>query len=179
MNLANFTEHLNRNPDHGLSFEFGSTTIGRGYHLTEVLRLSVDAIDCGGALDHWSETVLQLVDSPPAKGQTFMSAGKALQILQRSQASLPLVQDSELVLEFHPAGAPAAQRYHVVAVEPGEDRRLRVRTRGTRTQCKAMERSPGACGVKGSAGPVSACCTPAAEPTVTSTQQREARSCCA
>ena len=179
MNLANFTEHLNRNPDHGLSFEFGSTTIGQGYHLTEVLRLSVDAIDCGGALDHWSETVLQLVDSPSVSGQAFMSAGKALQILQRSQASLPLMQDSELVLEFHPAGAQAAQRYHVASVEPGVDHRLQVRTRGTRTQCKAAERSLVACGMKTPAASVSACCTPAAVPTVATTLQRESRGCCA
>jgi hypothetical protein len=175
MLYADFASQLTRFPDHELVFEFGDATIGRGYHLTEVLRLTVDAIDCGGALDHWTETVLQLVDTPPVDGRPFMSANKAWGILQRSHARLPLAPNSELVLEFRPAGAIAAQRYHVSEVVSGVAESLRVVTHGARTQCKAAARSQSVCGATAPASAPSSCCGPSQ----TSELSRTAVRCCA
>lgn len=175
MLYADFTSQLSRLPEHALVFEFGDTTIGRGYHLTEVLRLSVDAIDCGGALDHWNETVLQLVDTPPVDGRAPMSARKVLDILHRSQAQVPLVPDSELVLEFRPAQAVAAQRYHVSEVVSTVAGSLHVVTHGTRTQCKAAERSQSICGGRRATNEAGSCCAPVE----TSAHARVPVSCCA
>lgn len=175
MLYADFSAELAKFPEHELVFTFGDATIGRGYHLTEVLRLTVDAIDCGGAQDHWNETVLQLVDSPAVEGRPLMSAEKVGGILRRSQAVVPIVPDSELLLEFRPVGALAAQRYHVSAVVSGAAGTLHVVTHGARTRCKATERSGTACGADKSAGGSSSCCAPR----VASGLPRAAVRCCA
>lgn len=175
MRYADFASQLARHPENELVFEFGITTIGRGYHLTEVLRQTVDAVDCGGALDHWTETVLQLVDTPAVDGRPFVSARKALGILQRSHAKVPLAPGSELVLEFRPTGAMAAQRYHVSDVVTDTAGSSRVVTQGARTPCKAAERSQAVCGAPSVVGAASTCCAPIES----SAPTRATASCCA
>ena len=50
--------------------------------------------------------------------------------------------DSELVLEFRPAGAMAAQRFHVSDVVTDRAGALLVVTQGAGTQCKAAMPTP-------------------------------------
>ncbi len=119
MHYADFASQLERHPDAELVFEIGATTIGRGHHVTEVLRQTVDGVDCGGSLDHWRDTVLQLVESPAVDGRPGMSARTAEVIPQRTEQRLALAADNEAVLEFRPADAMAAQRYHVTDVASG------------------------------------------------------------
>ena len=188
MKYAEFAAQLELYSDLELVFEFDDTRIRRDYHLTEVLRLTVDAIDCGGAVDHWTETVLQLVEPGHADGERFMSAGKARDILHRSQFHVPLPADSELLLEFRAAGASTAQRFHVTRVQPGEAGELRVQSEGARTQCKAAMRSRSARGAKAATGSccaadtgsdssaaTSACCSPGA----VAKQSGDIKRCCA
>jgi hypothetical protein len=170
MQLSELLIQLAQHPIAELVFEFPHGPIRKGYHLTEVLRLRVDAVDCGGALDRWSETVLQLVEPAAHDGTGFMRADKALDILTRTQERVALVADSEVLLEFQSAdttATSAAQRFHIDRME-AVDGVLKVFTRGTSTQCKAAERSQTVCGAKTQA---SSCCAP---PTASATTNRAA-----
>lgn len=172
MKYAEFTTQLARQADRELLFEFAGIPIRRGYHLTEVLGTTVDAIDCGGAVQRWTQTVLQLVEPGRDDDGRYLSAGKVAQILQRSQARVPLPADSDVLLEFRPPDAAGAQRFQVTAVQVDEAGRLRVRSDGARTQCKAAARSRTA-----GRGPQEAggCCGPAVPASV----GRDAKGCCA
>jgi hypothetical protein len=162
MQLSEFLSHLTQHPMQELVFEFPHGSIRKDYHLTEVLRLRVDAMDCGGVMDHWSETVLQLVEPARPDGARFMQAGKMLAILTRSHERMDLDADSEVLLEYQsPDAMAAAQRFHVDRVET-VDGQLRVVTRGASTQCKAADRSQTVCG---STTQASSCCAPAANRT--------------
>ncbi|MFP5398447.1 MAG: DUF6428 family protein [Gammaproteobacteria bacterium] len=172
MKYADFATQLARHPDHELVFELAGTPIRRGYHLTEVIATTVDAIDCGGAVDRWTETVLQLVEPTHDDATRFLGAGKVAGILQRSQAAVPLDADSRLLLEFRAPGAGAAQRFHVTGVQPGGAGQLRVLSDGARTQCKAAARSRPASGAQAAAGP---CCAAG----VAAPAGSAARGCCA
>ncbi len=173
MNFADFALQLTNHADLELVFEFNGNPIYHDYHLTEVLRSTVDAIDCGGAVDHWTETVLQLVEPGHSEGRSRMTAGKAWSILQHSQAQVPLPGDSVLMLEFRGAGALAAQRFHVKAAVANTGGQLHVLTEGAPTQCKAAGRAQGSCGA--TAAP-SACCAPGASATASASQ---GAACCA
>jgi hypothetical protein len=185
MKHAEFALQLARHADLGVVFEFGDTRIHHDYHLTEVLHTAVDALDCGGARDHWAETVLQLVAPEHDNGGSYLRAGKVIDILQRAQAHVALPDDSEVLLEFRMAGASAAQRFHVTAVQPGASGQLRVLSEGARTQCKAAVRSPAAgaatkaCCSTGlgadSSSAATACCAPGAA----AKQGRVSQGCCA
>lgn len=150
MQLSEFLSHLTLHPTLELVFEFPLGPIHKGYHLTEVLRARVDAIDCGGAVDHWSETVLQLVEPGTQEGTRTMRTDKALAILQRSNDLIALDSDSAVLLEYKSAGdssTTAAQRFHIESIQSAAGQ-LRVITLGTTTQCKAAERSQTVCGSK-------------------------------
>lgn len=163
MQLSEFLSHLSQHPASELVFEFPQGAIRKDYHLTEVLRSRVDAIDCGGAMDQWTETVLQLVEPANPDGTRFMGTDKVRDILLRSNERIPLDADSEVLLEYQGVDAmAAAQRFHIDRLEAVEGQ-LRVMTRGSSTQCKAAERSQTICG---STTQASSCCSPAASATI-------------
>ncbi len=159
MKFADFAAQLTSHPDLELVFEFNDAAIRPDYHLTEVVRSSVDAIDCGGAVDHWTEAVLQLIQPAHAECKRYLTAGKVWSILQRSQALVPIPDDSTLLLEFRGDGVQAAQRFHVTATLANTAGQLRVLTEGAPTQCKAVRRNQSTLGT--TAAP-SACSTPSA-----------------
>lgn len=172
MKFAELATELSRHAEFELGFEFGDTRIRRGCHLTEVLHVTVDAIDCGGAVDRWTERVLQLVEPAHDDGARVMSAGQLIDTLQRAQARVPLPADSGLLLEYRPAGADAAQRFRVTEVRAGQPGQLWVRAAGARTPCQVAARSPSADGDRALPG---GCCPATAAITAAGSTRR----CCA
>lgn len=172
MKYADFASRLARHPERELVFEFDTKRIHRDYHLTEVLSATINAIDCGGAVDRWTETVLQLLEPSVDTGERYMTAQKASEILLRSQTQVTLFPDSDVVLEFRAQGDGAAQRFHVSGVELSDSGELHVTSVGARTQCKAATRSGSSC-TRPDAD--ASCCAPTVAPRSTAS----ATACCA
>lgn len=82
-----------------LVFTFDDQSIGAGYHVTELRHSTTTGIDCGGNIETWQETRLQLLDG---QGKTHMSVGKFSGILAKSIDKLPELSDAPLVVEFSP-----------------------------------------------------------------------------
>lgn len=184
MKYGQFVGLLEANPEKELVFEFDHGAIRRDYHITEVFNVNVTAIDCGGALDHWGESVLQLVEPGEEDGERFMESKKALGILKKSHEKISLDPQADVLLEYRPESASAAQRYHVSEVIPS-DNQLRVLTAGTTTQCKAAGRNSEAsqsacCGPdskeESKTKPATACCPPGGKPSSGGNNQKSA--CC-
>ena len=184
MKYAELLSVLKENQNKELVFEFDHGNIRRDYHITEVFNTSVQAIDCGGAVDSWKETVLQLLEPGYEDGERFMEAKKALGILEKSAKLIDLHQDGNLILEYKPKDSTAAQRYNVSSIE-SKDGKVFVKTAGATTQCKAADRKVAAggeasacCGPKvdSSSQKESACCGPA--PKVASTATAAKSACC-
>lgn len=152
MKYSNLIEALGRSPDRELVFEFEGGRIRRDYHITEVVSAAVQAIDCGGKVDQWSENVLQLIEPRHEDGERYMEGRKALSILLKSAEKIFLSSEARFVLEYKPEGSSAAQRY-VVSEIVEQEGQLIIRSEGATTQCKAKARS----GVPGGKG---ACCGP-------------------
>ena len=112
------------------------------YHITEVKNIIVDSVDCGTGTDFWKETVVQLWESPSELGKTeFMSASKALGILNKVDRIKPMVKDAELKLEYSNDTFHTAQLY--VAGYLVTDDAIRFLLSVQKTDCKAKE----TCGV--------------------------------
>lgn len=150
MNYSNLIEFLIQNPSKELAFAFEHGLIRKDYHITEVLKNQVEAIDCGGATDSWKETVLQLLEPKSEESERFMTVNKAMDILLKSNKKINLVNESKLVLEYRPKNSNAAQRFNVSGIEIVADR-IVVHTQGTITQCKAAVRNTGSSDSCGSA----------------------------
>lgn len=176
MNYSEFITTLKQNPGKELAFEFEHGLIRKDYHITEVLKIQVEAVDCGGAVDSWKESVLQLVEPKNEGCERFMVVEKALGILEKSHAKINLDTDAKLILEYRSLGSNAAQRFIVSGLEV-IDGKMIVQTDGATTQCKAAERKTGSsdsCGTPNvKAAEQSVCCAPATAP------EKKKSACCA
>ena len=134
--------------------------VGANYHITEVKHIKVDSVDCGGQVDSWNETVIQLWESPTEIGKTeFMSSGKALEILDK--VGLMKEYDSEAVVKFEYSNALFHTAQLFVSGVNLMGTNLVINLSVADTDCKAKE----LCGVpeqvsetENSCAPGSGCC---------------------
>lgn len=130
---------LQDHSDKSLLFEYEENTfVGANYHITEVKNITVDAVDCGGGTDYWKETVIQLWESPKERGKKdFMSAYKALAILNKVHRIKPMDLEAEVKFEYSNSSFHTAQLF--VADHSYTDRRLVLKLAVNKTDCKAKE----------------------------------------
>ena len=139
MKTQEFLTLLQNNQDKNLLFEYApNVLIGANYHITEVKHITIDSVDCGTQTDSWKETIIQLWESPSELGKTeFMSAYKALGILNKVGKVKTYVTDAEIKFEYGNATFHAAQLF----VDDFEIRgsNLIIKLRVSKTDCKAKE----------------------------------------
>lgn len=161
MKTQEFLQLLEDHKDKALLFEYApNLLVGANYHITEIKHVSIDSIDCGAGVDAWRETIVQLWEDPNELGKTnFMSAYKALCILQKVGTLKSYTMDAELKMEYSNANFHTAQLF----VNDYETRgaNILIKLFSQPTDCKAKE----ACGIQvdtekviESCAPGSGCC---------------------
>jgi hypothetical protein len=61
MKTSEFIAALRAAPNNQLIFaDLAGHTVRSGYHLTELKAASFDTVDCGGEVNQWQETIVQL-----------------------------------------------------------------------------------------------------------------------
>ncbi|HET9418549.1 MAG TPA: DUF6428 family protein [Chthoniobacterales bacterium] len=138
MTTEEFISGLRRTPDQPLLFvDLAGHVVHRGYHLTEIKAASFDTVDCGGQVNHWRETIVQLWVPEHAEA-TYMTAGKFLKIFERVSGMVPLDTEAELRIEYGDENFfPSI--YHVRAVTYDGDT-TRVLLEPPSMTCKARDR---------------------------------------
>ena len=121
-------------PDDAAVFSTSAGDIGGGYHVTELKLVSIASIDCGGRMDNWTETHLQLLDG---HGGARMSVGKFIGIARHSAKKLPELADAPLFVEFAPRN-DGLRRYRIDAVSSGTNR-VQIALREDAAVCKPMQ----------------------------------------
>ena len=163
MKTSIFLELLNNHKDKSLLFEYQpGAFVGANYHITEVKNTTIDSVDCGAGVDFWKETIIQFWESPEEKDKTsFMSAFKALGILNKVNSIKPMVKDAEVKFEYSNANFHTAQLFVDDYTWNGNKIIFKLITK--KTDCKAKE----SCGVpeaaqvtaSSSCAPGSGCCS--------------------
>lgn len=162
MRTNEFLELLGNHKDKSLLFEYKpGAFVGANYHITEIKNTTIDSVDCGAGVDFWKETIIQLWESPTELDKTeFMSAYKALGILNKVDSIKPMVKDAEVRFEYSNANFHTAQLF--VDDFSWNDNKLIFRLAAKKTDCKAKE----TCGIpieveastQNSCAPGSGCC---------------------
>ena len=158
--LSLLKEHSNKS----LLFEYKTGhLVGANYHITEIKNITIDSIDCGAKTDFWKETIIQLWESPTEKDKReYMSAYKALGILNKVDAIKPMEREVEVKFEYSNADFHTSQLfvngYEISANE------ITLKLGVAPTDCKAKDE----CGVQlevaigaqagNSCAPGSGCC---------------------
>lgn len=145
LSTAQFVEALRVQPQRPLEFWLdGARLVPAGYHLTEIGAVKVEAVDCGGAVNRWRETVFQLMDGTPAEAERgFMTTRKALAIYERVAGKIKLDESAPARLEYGNLTRPAL-RYGIARLELRPER-LTVHLSLPGVQCKAGD----VCGLPG------------------------------
>jgi hypothetical protein len=138
MKTNEFIAALRAAPNNHLIFaDVAGHTVHSGYHLTELKSAWFDAVDCGGQMNRWQETIVQLW-VPGQAGRDYMTAGKFLKIFDKVRGMIPLNADTEIRVEYGDENF-FPSTYHVHSVTQGRDP-TRVLLEPPATTCKARER---------------------------------------
>ncbi len=162
MKTNEFLSLLKEYPNKDLLFEYApGKLVAANYHITEIKNISIDAVDCGAGTDFWKETIIQLWESPEEIGKRdFMSAHKALEILNRVDRIKPMEKEVEVKFEYSNAHFHTAQLY--VHNHELDGRQLIFHLGVTPTDCKAKDICVAPVEVEGvpenSCAPGSGCC---------------------
>ena len=163
MKTHEFLKVLKENDQKALLFEYQESKFaGTNYHLTEVKNVTFETVDCGGKVNDWKETHVQLWESPTEVGKEYyITTDKAVAILERVNGIRPLWLETEVKVEFGNA------EFHtsVLSIDRivSDNSKLIVKLFPNETQCKAQE----TCGVlvedsveetSESCAPESGCC---------------------
>lgn len=155
---------LKEHQDKSLLFQYmPGQLVPANYHITEVKHINIDSVDCGGQIDQWNETIIQLWESPSEIGKTeFMSCFKALGILNKVGKIKSFDLSSEVKFEYSNSLFHTAQLF--VNDFEIHGNHLMFNLAISKTDCKAKE----LCGVpepttssmeaSGSCAPGSGCC---------------------
>jgi len=113
MKTNEFLSLLNEHPNKSLLFEYKKGhLVGANYHITEIKNITVDSVDCGANTDFWKETVIQLWESPKEKDKLeYMSANKALGILNKVDSIKPMEKEVEVKFEYSNSEFHTAQLF--------------------------------------------------------------------
>ena len=157
MKTNEFISELRAAPQNRLLFIDGhGNTVHAGYHLTELKAASVDAVDCGGRVNHWPETIVQLW-VPASPGDDYMANMKFLKIFDKVRGMIPLKLDAKIRVEYGDENF-FPSTYHVRSVTRDQNM-TRVLLAPPQTTCKARDRRVAA----SPATEAQACCAPQSE----------------
>lgn len=86
----------------------GQQLVPNDFHVTEVKKVSVESLDCGGGASAWQELVIQLWSPRGDNTPEAMTAEKFSQILTKAGA-LHLLGGERVRFEYGSSGMPAVQ----------------------------------------------------------------------
>ncbi|EDM45544.1 hypothetical protein SCB49_07042 [unidentified eubacterium SCB49] len=133
---------LKDNDNKALLFGYNNTAlVAQNYHITEVKHTAIKAVDCGGKMDEWNETIIQLLEPETYNGEAAMSCFKAAGILNKVGKMAAYDMNATVKFEYgnanyHTAHLPVEQ------VLVGETKII-IQLGTDTTQCKA----PDTCGL--------------------------------
>jgi hypothetical protein len=138
MKTNEFISALRLAPNNQLVFvDLAGHVVHTGYHLTEIKAAALDTVDCGGQINHWRETIMQLW-VPQDADDHYMSTEKFLNIFDKVSGMVPLDFKAEIRVEYGDENL-FPSTYHVRSVTREQDQ-TRVLLEPPGTTCKARDR---------------------------------------
>jgi hypothetical protein len=152
MKTNEFISALRSAPDDQLVFvDRNEHAVHTGYHLTELKAATFNTVDCGGQVNQWEETVVQLW-VPASADDDYMTAAKFLKIFDKVHGMVPINPSAEIRVEYGDENF-FPSTYHVRSVIHESDR-TKVLLEPPATTCKARDRR-----IAASVAPATSCCS--------------------
>ena len=138
MSQLSVTPHLAAAPAKPLRFTVdGQQLVPNDFHVTEIKKVSIDSLDCGGGASAWEELVIQLWSPRGDDTPAPMTVEKFSSILAKADA-LPLLDGEHVRFEYAPVGQPAIQ--YTLRGLGAEGDALEIQLTAPYVACKPIER---------------------------------------
>ena len=138
MKTNEFISTLRAAPSNQLIFaDLDGHAVHSGYHLTELKAASFETVDCGGQVNRWPETIVQLWVPSHADGE-YMTTAKFLKIFDKVRGLIPVDLDAEIRVEYGDDNF-FPSTYHVRSMTDDQTT-TRVLLEPPHTTCKARDR---------------------------------------
>ncbi len=138
MSHPSFTAQFEAAPAKSLRFTVdGQQLVPNDFHVTEIKKVSIESLDCGGGASAWEELVIQLWSPRGDDTPEPMTVGKFASILAKADA-LPLLDGEHVRFEYAPVGQPAVQ--YALSRINAEGDALEVELIAPYVACKPIER---------------------------------------
>ncbi|MEM6744475.1 MAG: DUF6428 family protein [Pseudomonadota bacterium] len=135
MTLAEFQRRVQALPEGPVALVFDSRPAREGFHVTELRRQDVRAVDCAAQTEAWTETLLQVLDGG---GGRPMTTATLRGLLSKAVPAAGADPDAPVRVEYGGVEEPL----RVFSPEDGPGDVLRFAS--TRAVCRPMQR--GCCG---------------------------------
>lgn len=139
MKTSEFLNLLKEHQEKALIFEyFPQNLVGANYHITEIKNAVFDTVDCGGQIDFWKETIVQLWESPSEiEKRDYLTAEKALSIFEKVHKIKPMSLNSEIKFEY------GNDKFHTAQLFVNDfeihNQNLIIKLAVQKAECKASE----------------------------------------
>ena len=124
--------------------------LGAGFHVTEVRRADIAALDCGRGERRWREAVVEVLDGP--EDARPMAPGTLAGLARESVRRLPGVGEAPLAFEVQRGAAPRVRAGAAVLRVAPEAKTLALYGEGAVCRPAARRGDPGCC------APTRGCC---------------------
>lgn len=139
MNWSEFKGALKENVALNLAFEYAEgKRVHPSFHLTEIKQAPIVSVDCGGAVNGWTEVILQLWEPQELQDSAGMPVKKALSIIELVESKIALNPAATVKVEYGNADFPTRQMLPSSLEIEGDT--LLVSLEAEQTQCKALSR---------------------------------------
>ena len=90
MTLTELKDLLEKHRGKQLVFEYTSGAFtDPDFHITEIKKCAIEAVNCGGGVEYWNESIIQLWENPHApKIGKPMTTKKALGIIRKVEKNI-------------------------------------------------------------------------------------------
>jgi hypothetical protein len=123
--------------------------------LTELKAASFKTVDCGGQVNQWNETVVQLW-VPPLPDDDYITTAKFLKIFDKVRGMVPINPSAEMRVEYGDDNF-FPSTYHVRSITHQSDT-THVLLEPPATTCKARDRRIVASATPSCCAPSESCC---------------------
>jgi hypothetical protein len=139
MNWSDFKTQLSNFPEHHLQFEFAENErVHPSFHITEIKQATITSVDCGGKMNAWTESIVQLWEPTVLENERSMKVTKALSIIDLVEKILPQNPNNLVKIEF------GNSKFETRQMHPQEfqitNDEIIIKLTADRTQCKAIGR---------------------------------------
>jgi len=144
MIVSEFISLLEAHKNKQLSYEYGTDFKILPYsHMTEIKNINIESMDCGGSINQWNETVMQLWSGVTQDDGHRVNSSKLLNIINKVATQTQMDLESDFLIEYGDSEHVVAQ--YNIRLDHATESTLCFKLDSVLSQCKGLSNANSCC----------------------------------